>query len=159
MSGKQTDYIFYCDGFSYNIFVINKYTEDFDRTPNRVSWIKMTQYSNNGNLYNIIPKEILFDSTENQTGKFMAKKDGDGPRRNINDTDQSTSILGGHTLNYQYNPFMNRTFGAEELENEKFTGTQEFIFITHKIIKTNWGQYNTSVLFQCKPIVNNLRVW
>ena len=103
-------------------FVINKYTKDFDRTPNRVSWIKMTQYSNNGNLYDVIPKEILFDSTENQTGKFMAKKGGDGPRRNINDTDQSTSILRNHTLNYPYIPFSVRTFGAEELENEKFTG-------------------------------------
>ena len=104
-------------------FVINKYTKDFDndRKLERISWIKMTQFSNNGSFYDVIPKEILFDSTENVTGKFMATKGGDRPRRNINDTDQSTLILRNHTLNYPYNP-MNRTFGAEELENENFTG-------------------------------------
>ena len=96
--------------------------EDFVRTNNPYLIVNNTVDSNNGSLYDILPKEILLNSTKNQTAKHIVQFNGDGTQKN-RVLNQSISDFRNHTLKYPYSPFRNRTFGAEELENEKFTGT------------------------------------
>ena len=98
-------------------------TEDFVRTNKSYSFVKNTVGSNNKSLHDILPKETLFDGKENVTAKHVVKMNGTQRNRGINDGNQSISDFRNHTLNYQYSPFGVRTFGAEELENEKFTCT------------------------------------
>ena len=43
------------------------FTEDFVRTNKLFSFVKNTHNSNSGSFYDIVPKEILFNSTENVT--------------------------------------------------------------------------------------------
>ena len=102
---------------------LNQSNEDFVRINKPHSFITKTDNSNSGSFYNILPKEILFDSTENVTAKHMVKINGTQMNRGLNDTDQSISDFRNHTLKYPYSPFIKRTFVVEELENEKFTGT------------------------------------
>ena len=91
-----------------------------------VSW---TEESNGGSLYNIIPKEILFDSTENVTAKLLVESYSNETHRNrvVNDTQFQSISAGKISSKYPYSPFNNRTFGAKELENENFTGTKLFL--------------------------------
>ena len=100
-------------------------TEDFDRAQKRVSRIKFTEFYNNGILYDINPKEILHDSRENVKANEKAPN---GTQTN-NTGFPSISVRNKISSKYPYNPFRTRTFGAEELENEKFTGVAS-CFIT-----------------------------
>ena len=104
----------------------NHFTENFEVLQKPVPW---TEQSNGGSLYNFIPKEILFDSTQNVTAKLLVESDSNETHRNIvvNGTQFQSISARKISLKYPYNPFMNRTFGAEELENEKFTGTKLFL--------------------------------